>query len=781
MTPAIITTLLILLISGYLFITEKLSVDLVGLMVLIALPLFGVITPTQALSGFSSSAVVTVWTMFILSAGLARTGVAGWIGRQVIHFGGNSKTRVLLILMISAASLSSIMTNIGVVALFLPIVMEISRKTKIASSYLLMPLVFSALIGGMTTLIGTPTNILVNSSLLQFNFEELGMFDFTSIGLVITVGGILFLLVFSNKLLPKDSAPSSKHFEKENVTESFNIQNRFFAIRVPVRSQLVGTSLKYSRLGAGLGINVVGIIRNQKSILAPPASMVIEAEDLLLVTGRADKLKELGYQRPFEIKHRSLSWRNLVSDKIRLVELRLTNDSSLIGKSLSNINFRQEYKGIVIAFKRSGNPIRTNLEFKTFEEGDVLLVQTSLLQIPHLQNSNQFEVLEKEEIEGYMLEERLLIINLPFTSSLCGKTLIDSHLGDSYGLSVLGIVREDGFELMPNPDCVLKPHDDLLVKARPIDIEALQGLQHLMIEKEFTLAFEDLENEEISYAEVVLSPHSRLGKKTIRELHFREVFGLSILGIWRNGHPRRFNLRDMTIRMGDSLLVFGQRDKLRMLAKNENFIMLSGDLAPPPRTSKAIVAGLSMLGMVLLVALKIMPLALASIAAAVSMVLGGCLTMREAQRSIRWSAIFLIAGMLPLGIALQTSGAAELLATSMLSWIQYSPAGIQLAGLFLVTALVSQVIPNPVTAVIMSPIALTAAINFGYSPQAIMLLIAIASSSSFFTPIGHATNVLIMGPGGYQFKDYLKAGIPFLIFVTVLSVLALPFFWPLVK
>ena len=288
-------------------------------------------------------------------------------------------------------------------------------------------------------------------------------------------------------------------------------------------------------------------------------------------------------------------------------------------------------------------------------------------------------------------------------------------------------------------------------------------------------------SEEISVAEVVLSPHSNLGKKTLRELHFRQEYGLSILGVWRNGRPHRFNLRDMLIRMGDSLLVFGKRENLRMLARNDNFIVLSGDLSPPPRTNKALVAGLSMLGMVLLVALKIMPLALASITAAVSMILGGCLTMREAQRSIKWSAIFLIAGMLPLGIALQTSGAADLLANSILSWIQYAPPSIQLTGMFLVTALVSQVIPNAVTAVIMSPIALTAAINFGYSPQAIMILIAVASSSSFFTPIGHATNVLIMGPGGYQFKDYIIMGIPFIAFITIITVIILPIFWPLVK
>jgi di/tricarboxylate transporter len=253
---------------------------------------------------------------------------------------------------------------------------------------------------------------------------------------------------------------------------------------------------------------------------------------------------------------------------------------------------------------------------------------------------------------------------------------------------------------------------------------------------------------------------------------------LNVLAIWRQGRPYRTDLRDMAVRFGDALLLYGPRDKLRMLGHEPDFLVLTEEAQEPPRLRRAPVAALVMGAVLLPVILGWLPISISAVVGASLMVLTGCLTMDEAYRSIEWKAVFLIAGMLPLGIAMQQTGAARFLADGVVATVGGRGPRAVMAGLFVLTTLATQVMPNPAVAVLLAPIALSTANDLGLSPYALMMTIALAASASFLSPVSHPANVLIMGPGGYRFTDYIKVGLPLTLVVLVITLLVLPVFWP---
>jgi di/tricarboxylate transporter len=254
---------------------------------------------------------------------------------------------------------------------------------------------------------------------------------------------------------------------------------------------------------------------------------------------------------------------------------------------------------------------------------------------------------------------------------------------------------------------------------------------------------------------------------------------LNVIAIFREGRAYRSNLSRMTLRFGDALLVHGTREKLRLLARDSNFISLADDIQPAPRIKKAPVSVGIMLGMVLTVLLGWLPISVAAVTAAVLMVLTGCLSMDEAYRDIEWRAVFLIAGMLPLGIAMQTTGTAQLLANGVLSSLGRFGDLPLVAGLYVMALFAAQVMPTPVVVVLMAPIALAAAAESALSPIAVVMVIAVGASSSFLSPVGHPANLLIMAPGGYRFKDYIRVGLPLTFVILLIVLFILPVFWPL--
>jgi di/tricarboxylate transporter len=369
-------------------------------------------------------------------------------------------------------------------------------------------------------------------------------------------------------------------------------------------------------------------------------------------------------------------------------------------------------------------------------------------------------------------------MRVPEDSSLVNQTLVESRLGDAFGLGVMGIVREGATHLMPDPGERLAAGDLLLVKGRPDDLATLEGLQGLAFDEQAPPGLDELESEHVGLVETVLSPRTTLAGKTLRQIHFREKYGLSVLAIWRGGRAYRSNLRDMALRFGDALLLYGPRERLRMVDEEPDFSVLTEAAQEPPRLNKAPIALLIMAAILTPVILDLLPIAIAAVGGVVLMILTRCLTMEEAYQAIEWKAVFLIAGMLPLGIAMEQTGAARFLAEGVVGLVGGLGPLAVMAGLFLLAALASQVMPNPAVAVLLAPIALNTASDLGISPYPLMMAVAVSASAAFLSPVGHSANVLVMGPGGYRFADYTKVGIPLTLVVLAVVLVVLPIIWP---
>lgn len=779
MTFEIMLVLSILSIAILLFITERVSMDVVALLVLGALALTGLVTPVEALSGFSNPAVVTVWAILILSGGLARTGVASLIGRRLMRLAGESETRLLVIIMLTVGLLSGFMNTIGVVSLFLPVVIDIARQTKQPPSKLLMPLAYAALLGGLNTLIGTPPNILVSEALQNAGLRPFQMFEFMPVGLSILAAGTLYMSLIGRKLLPsRDPAREYSEQRSQDIKSLYELHERMMILHLPPGSLLHGKTLAESRLGSVLGLNVVAVIRNGRTRLSPESAYTLQAGDRLLVEGRLEQFMNLHNKNHLVMENEAFQVERLVSAEVDLVEVRLSSGSSLIGQTLRQVGFRHMYDVIVLAILREGIPYRTNLESIPLLGNDVLLIQGRREQLDELAKDPDLAISAPASLPDYKLGERLMLVHVPQDSALVGKSLVESHLGDSYGLGVLGILREGETRLVPSPNEILAADDTLMVKGKQSDLMLVEGLQKLEIESQLPLGLEELESEEIGMVEIVLSPRSTLVGKTLRELNFRFKYGLSVLAIWRGGRAYRSNLRDMNLQFGDALLLYGPRERMRLLGSEPDFLVLTQEAQEPVRQEKIPLA----VGVMVLVLIPPifgwLPIAISAVIGVALMILTGCLTMDEAYRYIEWKAVFLIAGMLPLGIAMEQTGAAQYLANGMISLIGGAGPVAVMAGFFLLAALASQVMPNPAVAVLLAPIALNTASDLAISPYTLMMTVAVSASAAFLSPVGHAANVLVMGPGGYRFSDYIKVGLPLTILTMVVVLLVMPLFWP---
>jgi di/tricarboxylate transporter len=778
MTLEIITVLSILILAIVLFITDWVRMDVVALLVLAGLALTGLVTPNEALSGFSNPAVVTVWAVLILSGALSRTGVAGLLGRRILHLAGESEARLLVIIMLTAGLLSGFMNSIGVAALFLPVVIDIAHRKNRPTSKLLIPLAFAALMGGLNTLIGTPPNILISEALKEAGLQPFRMFDYTPVGITVLLAGTIYMALFGRHLLPdRDITKEFQVNQQADFKSLYELPDRMLILNLPPESILHGKTLAESRLGSILGLNIVAVIRNGQERLAPDPRFCLQSGDKLLVEGRLDRLLELHDQNSLELSGETLNVERLLSADIELVEARLSPGSHLIGHTLRQTGFRHRYAVIVLAIRRGEVVLRTNLESTPLLTEDVLLLQGDRRHLEELKADSDLLLSKPDSVEGYHLEERLMLVNLPRDSALAGKSLVESRLGDDFGLGVLGIVRGGQTHLMPEPEEKLIGGDTLLVKGKQSDLVILTGLRSLEIESQVPSDLGEIESEEIGLVEAVLSPHTTLAGKTLRELNFRTKFQLSVLAIWHEGRAYRSGLRDMPLRFGDALLLYGPRQRLRMMASEPDFLVLTEEVQETPRLEKGPLALLVMALVLVPVIFGWIPIAISAVVGVVLMILTGCLSMEEAYRYVEWKAIFLIAGMLPLGIAMQQTGAACFLADGMVSLLGGLGPLVVTAGLFILTALSSQVMPNPAVAVLLAPIALSTAADLGVSPYPLMMVVAISASAAFLSPVGHSANLLVMGPGGYRFSDYLKVGAPLTLVVLMVVLLVLPIFW----
>ena len=783
MSLDVILTFTVLAVAIVLFVTEVLRADLVGLLVLVALVVLGLVTPQEGISGFANPAVVTIWAVFILSDGLARTGVAAALGNQVLKLAGRGEARLIAVIMGSTSVLSAIMNNVGVAAMFLPVTMDISRRTRTAASRLLLPMAYGSLLGGMLTLIGTSSNLVVSGFMRDAGMQPLGLLDFTPIGLVITATTIVYMLVIGRRLLPDRQTPQSPSTAGDSdgqpkLRQLYGLDERLAALVIPDGSPLIGRTLTESRFGRALGLNVLNVERRSGRRYPPQRHVVLEAGDRLLVLGRLDVIDELSSRPALVVEDDLPTASRLLTEELGLAELDVTVDSMFNGGTVVGMNLRHTLGVNVLAVRRGDEVRRTNLHEFVFEPGDRLLVQGAPERLEGLRDQPGYRRLSAEEADRYHLEERLRFVRIPEGSGLVGQTLRGARLAGSFGISVLGVMREDEGCRMPEPLLELRAGDRLIVGGRASDLEVLRGLQGLTVERDPSFDLRELESGHMVLVEVMLSPSTTLAGKTLRQLRFRERFGISVLAVWRGDRPYRTGLGDHPLQFGDALLCYGPHERFELLAKEEDLVVLTSAVQERPRVDKAPLAVLITAGVVVSVIAGWLPISIAAIAGAALMVLGRCLTMDEAYRAIDWRAVFLIATMLPMGAAMLSTGGAALLAGAVVDVVgPWGPTAI-LAGITALTLIVNQFIPSAANAVVMTPIALATAAGLGVSPYPFVMGIAYAAAASFMTPVSHPANVLVMSPGGYRFVDYLINGLPLSLIVFGASVALLPLVFP---
>jgi di/tricarboxylate transporter len=783
-TPDVVLVFSILAVSVLFLVTEWIPMEVTALLCLGAVALTGLVSPVEALTGFSNPAVVTVWAVFILSGGLTLTGVANVIGRFVLRLAGTSESRMIVVIMVTAGVMSAIMNNVAVAALMLPVVMDIARHTERPPSRLLMPLAYGSLLGGLTTQIGTPPNILVSDALRDAGLKTFTFFDFTPVGLIIMFAGVAFMVLIGRHLLPqRDVAKESSMGKTNDWQTQYDLQERLFHIRVPRDSILANKTLAEIRMGSVLGWNVIGISRGDRTYMAPGPADVLQAGDRLTVEGRIETLNELKNWHQLEVEEGGIDLQQPYSGPVKLGEVLLPANSRLAGSTLNSLGFRSRYGLNVLAIRRDDYVKRTHLPDEPLQRGDWLLVAGPEEQLEKLEGENgfdQFRYVERSAlIEVYNLHEHLMVMQIAGESALIGKTLKESRLGDALGSRVLGILRGDEPIIMPEPDEVIQTGDRLVVEGRMRDFENLRGLEELEIERRTDPDVDKLISGDTGILEAILSPQTRLEGKTLRQINFREKFGLNVLAIWRRGQAYSSNLRDVDLQFGDALLLIGPRSKLQLLGREPDFIVLTETAQEPLRLEKMKLSILIMAGLLLPVIAGWVPIYIAAVVGAALMVLTGCLTMDEAYRQIEWKAVFLIAGMLPLGTALDETGAARLIAESVVALVgPYGPNAVML-GLVALTFLATCFVPTAALVVLMAPIVLSTSTNMGLSPHGLMMAIAMAASASFTTPISHPANILVMGPGGYRFTDYLKVGGLLTIVIMIVIMVVMPLFWPL--
>ena len=774
MTWEIVFLFLLLASMVFLFFTEKLPLDLTAFLGLTILVLAGYLTAEEAFTGFSSPAVITMLAIFIVSGALFHTGLGDLMGGAIHSLVGDHEVRLIVILMLVAGLLSAFMNNIAATAVLMPGVASIARRSGVPPSRLFMPLSFGAILGGTTTLVGTPPNIVAAALLEERGLEPFGLFDFAPLGLILLGLGIVFMATVGRRLLPNRVPAAS--MEAPDLARVYQLQDRLFSIRIPRDSPLDGFTLSEARLGTALGVQVVAILREGQRELAPASTTVLKGGDVLLVEGRLSDLEELLRVRGVEVRKARPGELPQPVGGVTALRAQLASHSTLLGQSLRDLRFRERFGMVVVGIERQGSILRNRLAGEILQEDDQILALGTRLQLEEIASHSDFIVREIGLSAVQQLQEHWFLIDIPKESPLVGSSLGSSRMGELVDVTVGGIIRDKQTRLAVSPQEVIRAGDRLLVTAEPSRIVRLLELGEIQLDSEAAEPL--LESGNVGFVEIVLAPRSRAAGKTLEQLRFRERYGLQVLAIWREGRSFRSNLAGRSLRFGDALLLQGPRENIRHLADETDFVVLSQMPQVPRRTHKApfALAGLGI--MIALVVSGFQPIQVAAFSAATLVILAGALTMEEAYRAIEWRAIFLVAALLPVGFAMEKSGAALLLTNALTDLAgPLGPYAI-LGALVVLSSLLSQGLDGAPAVVLLTPVAIQTAQHLNMSPHPIMMGIALAASAAFITPFSHRANLLVMGAGGYRAIDYVRVGTPLTIIVIILLVLLIPVFFP---
>jgi len=380
-------------------------------------------------------------------------------------------------------------------------------------------------------------------------------------------------------------------------------------------------------------------------------------------------------------------------------------------------------------------------------------------------------------LDTYQLGDRFLRAAVLKKQALDGKTLVDSGLREMYHLNVLAIQRGKNI-LPPDPQAKLKGGDVLLILARPEDSvpEALNKVLEILPSGEWKQEY--LASPNLSLIETAVAPRSQLAGKSLRDLQFQQKYGARVLAIWRRGRSIRTRLADMTLEFGDGLLLQAPAKSLDLLRTESGLILLAESASTIRMTLRGwltVILMIATLGLAV-----IFPSLIAEImfSGAIAMVLIGVMNMDHVYRAIDWRSLFMVAGMLPVGVALDKTGAAALLAQSIISSLGGYGNIVLLGGMVLLTVLLTQIINGAAAVTVVAPIAISASLKLGLEPRSVAMAIAIASSMAFMSPLGHSVNIMVMGAGGYTFRDYARVGIPLTIILFILLLVLLPIIMP---
>lgn len=765
-----------------LLVSEWIPLEATALLNISVLALAGLVTAEEALAGFSSPAVITIWAVFILSGALDRAGVADRIGRRIQRLAGRTEIGLTTVLMLGAGLMSAVMNNVAVAALLLPVTMDLARANHIPPSRLLLPLAYGSLLGGLTTMIGTPPNILVSNALKESGLEPFGLFDFTPVGAVVLLAGTAFMVFAGRLLLPRRDVASAAGRSVEDLPDQYHLQERTFVLTLPFDNSLVGLTLADSRLGSATGLYVVAVLRSEQTIVAPSPDFILRAGDRLFVQGRLERFYDIQALVNLIVAEKAIDLNWFAAQGLALAEISLPDGSALVGRSLSEATIENAGEFRVLALRREDDIRYAPAADTTLQTGDRLLLYGRAPAIDAAQSDTSRYLLSDEReprklLAPYHLDDRLVSLHLVENSDLVNISLEIPRLEELLGLRVLFTGSPDA-STEPAVEASLTSGNRVFAVDIADGLAGLYGLANLLVDTN-AAPTDLLKSGQVDLAEAVLAPRSGLAGKTLRQLRFRDKYGLGILAIWRSGRAYRTFLRDFELQFGDALLLFGPLERFRALVGHPDLIVLSRSLQEPRRTEKAGLASLVMTMTLTPVLIGLVPIHLAVITGAAGMLVTRCLTMEEAYRAIEWRAVFLIAGLLPLGTALERSGIAATVAMQVAGLAAgYGPQAL-LAGLVLLTFAATCVIPTAALVLLLAPIALSTATAAGLSPHSLLMAIALASSASFLTPIAHPANILVMGPGGYRFRDYIKVGLPLTLVVFIIIMVLVPLLWPL--
>ncbi|HEY9764342.1 MAG TPA: SLC13 family permease [Trichocoleus sp.] len=594
----ILLTLLVVGLALVAFVAEWFPIDITALIVAIVLILLGLVTPEEGISGFSNSATITVMCMFILSTGISRTGGLQIARDLMITWGGKHPSQQILVMGAIVGPITAFINNTAVVAVFLPIVEDWCRKQRISPSKLLIPLSYATVLGGMITVIGTSTNVLASGISKQLGYGEFGLFQFTTLGLITFLVGLLYLSLVAPKLLPNRRPPSS-----QSLSQDYGLDDYVTELVITPDSNLIGETLRSSGLQRKYDIDVLELFRQGAHFPQPLADKVLAAGDILLVRGTREDLIQIRHQRGLDL-------------------------------------------------------------------------------------------------------------------------LSDQHL-------------------------------------QPDELE------------------DDLNSGEEQIAEVMILSNSRLAGSTLKELRFRQRYNATVLAIRRGEELLRERLGRVPLRFGDLLLVQGPKDSILGLQTTRELLVMTQRDAETLRPDRAWIALAIILGVIVVSAFNWLSILVASLVGVVLMIFTGCLRPGEIYGAVRWDIIFLLAGLIPLGIAMDKSGTTEWLANNLVALGgQFSGFWI-LLFFYVVTSFLTEILSNNAAVVLMIPVAVEVATKLSLNPLAFMFAVTFAASNSYITPIGYQTNTMVYGPGGYKFLDFTRVGLPLNVILTILTPLLITWLYGL--